>query len=341
MDNLQAMVNLVFMQTGRYFKDPITGNSAKSQYSMKRAIPAALERFHDSLDELENELTRAKMTTRRDLAVLQADREKREQAEAAERERIAAESCADKVRPPQSGSGGGETSKKADVAMTDEAQPVQANTTKTEILLIPENILDKSTSSAKPTGAAPSQQSHPAPITTTTGPPVDDLFDPPPTTANTDLDFDAMFNDQEPENQNADTSANPASPNLNFTLDDGPSSLLPGLEAFANSANDNSAPNQAANIDETGDFNMLDLPSNADPATNNPGQPESFSQTEHIESGIDSQYQNSQAQQQQQGQDDFLDTMPTEPNFDDLFDIEYGNPEGTEFEDAFYAFGEN
>lgn len=47
------------MQTGRYFKDPITGNSTKSQYSMKRAIPAALERFHDSLDELENELVSA------------------------------------------------------------------------------------------------------------------------------------------------------------------------------------------------------------------------------------------------------------------------------------------
>src|SRR6266567_3105776 len=152
LDNLQAMVNLVvrksvflcihvffsnfskFIQTGRYFKDPITGNSAKSQFGMKRAIPAALERFHDSLDELENELvsasaepsgphygdadarhlqTRAKMVTRRDLAVLQADREKREQAEAAERKRIAAESCADKGQPAQGSSEDGDTSKEA------------------------------------------------------------------------------------------------------------------------------------------------------------------------------------------------------------------------------------
>ncbi|OCK91936.1 uncharacterized protein K441DRAFT_679318 [Cenococcum geophilum 1.58] len=344
LDNLQAMVNLVFMQTGRYFKDPVTGNSAKSQYGMKRAIPAALERFHDSLDELENELTRAKMVTRRDFAVLQADREKREQAEAAERKRIAAESCADKGQPAQGNSEDGDTSKDVDVAMTDEAQPAQANRTKIEAIPVPENTLDKSSPSAKPTGTAPSQPSHPAPLTTTAGPPADDLFDPLPTTANTDSDFDAMFNDHRSANQDTDAPANPASP-LNLTLDDEPS-LLRGLEDFANSTNDNTASNQTANLDETGDFNMLDLPTNTNTATNNSGQPDLLGQAEQIESGIDSQYQNSQTQQQHQGQDDLLDTLPTDSNFEDLFNLEYenpeyGNPEGTEFEDAFFGFGEN
>jgi hypothetical protein len=52
------------MQTGHYFKDPLTENSTKSQYGMKHVIPAALERFHNSLDELENELVSFSRTPR-------------------------------------------------------------------------------------------------------------------------------------------------------------------------------------------------------------------------------------------------------------------------------------
>jgi hypothetical protein len=73
LDNLQAMVNLVvitndplrklcshiqLMQTGHIFKDPKKATSVKAQYGLKRAVPAAVDRFHDSLDELEDEIVR-------------------------------------------------------------------------------------------------------------------------------------------------------------------------------------------------------------------------------------------------------------------------------------------
>lgn len=45
-----------FMQTGRIFSDPSSKSSSRSQGSLKKPIPFALERFHDSLDELETEL---------------------------------------------------------------------------------------------------------------------------------------------------------------------------------------------------------------------------------------------------------------------------------------------
>ena len=71
-------------------------DNGRMQYTLKRNVTAASERFHDSLDELETEIHQAQTVLRRDLALLRADRKKREAA--------AKEKEAEKVRiiPPLS-----------------------------------------------------------------------------------------------------------------------------------------------------------------------------------------------------------------------------------------------
>ena len=59
--------------------------STKMQFQLKRAVAAGSERFHDSLDELENEIRMAQAVLRRDLAQLRAERKQKE-AQAKEKE---------------------------------------------------------------------------------------------------------------------------------------------------------------------------------------------------------------------------------------------------------------
>ncbi|CZT18732.1 uncharacterized protein RCC_04576 [Ramularia collo-cygni] len=72
LDELQAQVNLVLEQTGRVFaavnstpKVPPVAHITKLQ----NTIPIASKRFHQALDQLENELQMAALVMRRDLAV--------------------------------------------------------------------------------------------------------------------------------------------------------------------------------------------------------------------------------------------------------------------------------
>ncbi|KAF2181925.1 hypothetical protein K469DRAFT_670296 [Zopfia rhizophila CBS 207.26] len=313
LDNLQAMVNLVLIQSGRYITELQSGGgSGRVQFTMKRTIPAALDRFHDVLDDMENELHLAQAVLRRDLALLQADRLKREQAEAAERQRLAAESSAKMNRS--------EKKEQKDVVMTDVGEPkaaVQADN----------SGLQPSQTGEQAPITTTTAKAGPDPITTTSAPLPDPLFDGTPTTANPqeEFDFDAMFGPDPGETSTENINA--TSPNLDFTLEEPEPSLLRGLEDFAKGGDDSSAAQQVANLDL--DFTMPDLPGdnnasgNTKPALTEPGG-----------------QQRPTEETQASTQDNTLDIMATD-DLDDLFTFGYQPPEGTEFEDAFFGFGES
>jgi hypothetical protein len=287
---------------------------------MKQSIPAAQERFHEKLDELQKEIHLAQVVLRRDLALLQADRLKREQAEAAERQRLAAESSAKGALSADK--------EKKDTVMpdADAAQPA-----------------------VQSASSAPAPNSEPATITSASdrpvivttnasAPPPDPLFDPTPTTGNlqeADFDFDALFASAEPSGDAEgpsdppkdapDLKADSSMGNINFDDNTAPS-FLHGLEDFANSSND-----VTTGLGQPGDtthINMLDMPNlHTDTNTTQNQQPPA-----PMADGQDAT--------QSADQSNLLVTMGGN-SFDDLFGLDYGdNPESTEFDDAF-LFGDN
>jgi hypothetical protein len=286
---------------------------------MKRAVPAALDRFQDSLDQLEGELHQAQAVLRRDLALLQADRLKREQAEAAERQRLAAESSAKKnvtrkdVEPPPK--------------PTESVPKPQDSTKETETAKVEEQP-----------AALERADEPPPPISTAAAPPTerDPLFDGTPTTANApdhEFDFDAMFedighvatdannnNDGNNDTNNQDDINMGDARDLNFSIEDSGPSLLRGLEDFAKSSDDGAAGQASNSLDL--DFAMPDLP---DLPTNPPP----------------AQLDSKPAEQVQQDTSNNDTTMMTTDDLDDLFNMDYENPETTEFDNAFFGFDEN
>ncbi|KAF2654633.1 hypothetical protein K491DRAFT_693681 [Lophiostoma macrostomum CBS 122681] len=322
LDNLQAMINLVLIQSGRYLREQQAGGgSGRNQINMKRAVPAALDRFQDSLDQLEGELHQAQAVLRRDLALLQADRLKREQAAAAERQRLAAESSA----------------KKNVTAKVVEPPPKP-----TESVAKPQDSKEKDTAETAKTNEQPAALERaddpPPPISTAIAPPTerDPLFDGTPTTANAqdqEFDFDAMFGDIGDMGTDANNNANDSNDNtdqgditmgdpqdLTFTLEDSGPSLLRGLEDFAKSSDDGAA-GQAGNTMDL-DFAMPDLPdlpTNAPPA----------------------QLDSKPAEQAQQDHSNDDAAMMTTDDLDELFNMDYENPENTEFDNAFFGYDES
>ncbi|KAF2005587.1 hypothetical protein P154DRAFT_518349 [Amniculicola lignicola CBS 123094] len=308
LDNLQAMMNLVLITSGRYLKEQRDGGgSGRTQFGMKRTIPAAFERFHDSLDELEMEVRQAQAVLRRDLALLQADRIQREQAEAAERQRLAAASSAKKLAPvrPEPAAAPPEPLAAQPKAAAEQLPPTEESST-----------------------AEKKAAELPPPIATNDVPERDPLFDPTPTTGNpqdTEFDFEAMFGDSLDDvgdasnNQDVDMDASGA--DLSFTMDDSGPSLLRGLEEFAKAGDEGTGD---TNMDI--DFAMPDLPDLG--TTQPPPQPTA----PKVESPPAVQPPPPPAETADQ-----FDTMATD-SFDDLFNMD-GEPESTEFDDAFFGFG--
>ncbi|KAJ4305606.1 hypothetical protein N0V90_001137 [Kalmusia sp. IMI 367209] len=300
---MQAMMNLVLISSGRYMKTARQpAEAARMQFTLKRAVSAANERFQDSLDELENEIRLAQAVLRRDLALLRADRKQKEAAvkeKAAEKARLAAESSAKKNVPLK---------KEESPAPPKPASPPPAKTEPAEPVAADTALHIKETAAQK---ASP--------------PPADvpmENADNPHTAQESEFDFDAIFGDgamdTSGDGANDDLNLDTVGADLNFTLDDQPS-LLRGLEDFAkDSTDDNSGQNnESANLDL--DFAMPDMPSMDVPAT---------------------KPQEDTAVQQTTSTDDLnLDTMPTD-DLDDLFGLDYENPEATQFDDAFFGFGD-
>lgn len=305
----RADLPLQLISSGRYMKAARQpAEAARMQVTLKRAVSAANERFQDSLDELENEIRLAQTILRRDLAVMRAERKQKEAAvkeKEAEKARVAAESSAKKSAP-----------KDEAAAPPAAAKPDSPVVTKTEPV--------------EPTmGDALSIETGDAPTEKAAEPPADvpmENMDDLNTAQESEFDFDAIFGDSAMDSgadgmNSGDMDLDTAGADLNFTLDEQPS-LLRGLEDFAKDATDDSSTqnNNSTNLDL--DFAMHDMPeasaAEQPPATTKPAEESTAPQT-------------TEADNDQMN----LDTMPTD-SLDDLFDLDYVNPEATQFDDALW-----
>ncbi|KAF2644050.1 hypothetical protein P280DRAFT_546899 [Massarina eburnea CBS 473.64] len=316
LDNLQAMMNMVLISSGHYIKAHQAGQDpATAQAQLKRSVTVASERFHDSLDELEIQVLQAQTVLRRDLALMRADRKKREAAakeREAEKARLAAESTAKLAAPTVPKPEPPRPATPAPVVVKVEP-PAKSNTPPEpppEPQPLPRKVEDALPPSAPaaPTQPADTHMAHP----------------------DTEFDFDALFGESimdtagdgdnqaaanPPANQ-ADVNMDASGPDLDFTLDDSGPSLLRGLEDFAKSGDDGAAP-KTTKVDA--DLPMPDLPDIAPAAQPTTAKPAD----------------NPTAQPAADNTELSLDAMATD-NLDDLFDLDYQNPEATQFDDAFF-----
>ncbi|KJY00107.1 hypothetical protein TI39_contig342g00016 [Zymoseptoria brevis] len=266
LDQLQAQVNLVLEQTGRVFAAISSNPKARpsSQLTkLKHVVPVASSRFHEALDQLESELQLAALVMRRDLAIC------REQSGLVAPEPAAAVTAAapetvseqqfspDAEQPVQSSPSENVPNADADVAMQDDQSSQQQNQPEQQAAPQPpaETTAQTNTETANKPTTPPTNEDVPvtsAPLqldTTTTATDTLDPSDQPPDTATNDLD--SLFNDSlsTADATNTATSSGAApdfSTDIDFgsfggNFDDGTagdndniSSLLPGLEDYAN-----------------------------------------------------------------------------------------------------------
>ena len=328
---------------------------------LQRVVPHATERFHDALDELENEVRLAQAVLRRDMALLKQDRKKKEAAakqHEVEKARLAAES---RNAPAARVEDAPVKEEKAATPAPPEPPAVQdAPESPKAKELEPEPVTE--TETAKKEGEdAKAPPPPPPPIETNVEPPKDPLFDGTPTTANpqeSDFDFDAMFGDamdtsgdNNPHNDMMDTSGD-----MDFNLDDGNDgqSLLRGFEDFAKDSEDDNA-NQTSNMDI--DFSMPDLPgldmntndnsnTNADknvaaaekPAPEPEPAPVPAPAPKVEEPKPAAQPPPEEKKEETTNNDDMMAIMATD-DLEDLFNMDkYENPEQSSFDDAFFNF---
>lgn len=313
-----ALTCAQLITSGRYMKTvkQAPGESTKMQYQLKRAVSAGNERFHDSLDELENEIRHAQVVLRRDLAQMRAQRKEKEAAakqKEAEKARQATES---KNLPPP---------KEEVTSPPAPAKPASPVPVKAE--------------PAEPVKAEPTAENEPTPKAPTPAADItmDNTENENLETVQDEFDFDAMFGDSAMDTSgDAGNDLNlDAGGDLDFTLDDQPSDgLLRGLEDFAKadaSANDTADQNNASALDL--DFTMTDMPDLNESAPQSQQQPTT--------AATEPPKQEDPTGQQPTTTDELnLETMTTD-NLDDLFDLDYENPEATQFDDAFFGFDEN
>ncbi|KAG9194079.1 hypothetical protein G6011_04114 [Alternaria panax] len=361
METLQAMLNL-YLNSGLFLKEQQAGGgTGRMKQQLQRVVPSATERFHDALDELENEVRLAQTVLRRDMALLKQDRRKKDAAakqQQAEKARLAAEP---KKAPPPA------PLEDAPVEAEQVATPASAPEPPTEpVHDAPEPPTEPVHDAPEPASAkepglqadeAPTNEEDtrappPPPIQTDVEPQRDQLFDGTPTTGNaqeSEFDFDAMFGDaMDTSADNAHNDIMDTSGDMDFTLDDGHDapSLLRGLEDFAKDSNDDNA-NQASNMDI--DFTMPDLPgldmsteanayTNENAAPAKPAEPEPAPKAEEPKPAAEPPVEQNKEEPTTTTNDEMMATMATD-DLEDLFNMdEYENPEQTQFEDAFFNY---
>jgi outer membrane biosynthesis protein TonB len=333
---------------------------------LQRVVPHATERFHDALDELENEVRLAQTVLRRDMALLKQDRKKKEAAakqHEVDKARLAAESrtapapasapapvdeAPVKVEqavtptPPEPAVSQAEVPEPASANKSEQAQEQQPEQ-EPELQEVPNKDEDT--------------KAPPPPIETDVEPQRDPLFDGTPTTGNaqeSEFDFDAMFADaMDTTGDNTHNDMMDTSGDMDFTLDhgnDGPS-LLRGLEDFAKDSDVDNA-NQASNMDI--DFTMPDLPGldmNTEATANTsdnataakPAEPEPASKPEEpkpeeLKPTAEPPVEEKEEEPAVTTNDEMMGTMATD-DLEDLFNMdEYENPEQSQFDDAFFNF---
>jgi len=299
---------------------------SRQEDAFKRTIGTTDARFQTQLDDLETEILIAQDVVRRDLALRQAIRRKQEAAvkekqrekekeKEAERARLAAEMSAVK--------------KEKEVAVKKEALPAPPAPMQSETIApVKTEPVHSSATAREPVSLKGEMDETPA--LDTAAPAADvtmENADNPNTGQESEFDFDAIFGDggMDTSGGMGDGTAGTAGPDLNFSLDDQPS-LLRGLEDFAKGGTDSTAAQQPPTMAMDLDFNMPDLAASDHPPTTKPEQ--------------DSATQQPPADTTASTDDANLDAMVTD-DINDLFDLDYENPEATQFDDAFFGFGES
>lgn len=302
---------------------------------LQRTVPIATERFHDALDELENEVRLAQTVLRRDLALMKEDRKKRDAAAKQQEVEIARLAAEARNAPSKALA--------APVVVEKVSTPVPP-----EAPAEPEPEAKPIAKAEEPEISAKREEENiPPPIKTNIDtPPRDPLFDATPTTANpqeSEFDFDAIFGDAmdtsggDNQDDMMDTSGA-----MDFSLDggnDGPS-LLRGLEDFAkDSDDDNAAPDAAMDID----FAIPDLPDLNITATALPEpEPEVAPKPDVVKPAAQPPVAQPVAEETKDTkvEDELMGTMVTD-DLEDLFNMDdYENPENSSFDDAFFNFGD-
>lgn len=330
---------------------------------LQRVVPHATERFHDALDELENEVRLAQTVLRRDMALLKNDRKKKEAAakqHEVEKARLAAEAR----NVPAATEDTAHVKEEKAVTPTLPEAPAAQDAPEAATTTEPETDASKKESGNNSNDDSNAKAPSPAkPSTeTNTEPPKDPLFDGTPTATNaqeSDFDFDAMFGDvmDTSDNHNPDHDMMDTSNDMDFNLDDGndSSALLRGLEDFAkNGENDNA--NQSSNMDM--DFTMPDLPgldsnangnsntnANADSNANAAAKPTPAPAPEPAPKAEEPKPaaqppppEEKKNEPETTNNDDMMGTMAAD-DLEDLFNMdEYENPEQSSFDDAFFNF---
>jgi hypothetical protein len=331
LDTLQGMLNMIFITSGRFIKEHQSGGGiGRMKIALQKNVPIATERFHDALDELENEVRLAQTVLRRDLALMKQDRKRRELAvkeKEAEKARLAAES----------------------MSMRSADKEVKVEKVSTPIPP-PAPIAQVSEKAAESPQALERKEEKvlPPPIETATVPPTerDPLFDGTPTTADPKddgFDFEAIFGDDDAMDTSGDHTNNDAgdmmdtSGDLGFNFDEGPS-LLRGLEDFANArSSDDDITAQNATATDL-DMAMPDLP---DLSTDAKAPIEPSAPIKAPEPPIAppvTETANDTAAVEESNTDDMMGDMMTN-DLDDLFNMdEYENPEQSLFDDAFFNY---
>ncbi|KAL8705432.1 MAG: hypothetical protein Q9201_001456 [Fulgogasparrea decipioides] len=233
-DALEPTLALVLKETGKFFRASQSSDSRQigiAKAAIAQTIPAANQRFHETLDEIEIEIIRAKSVFERDLSSIRAKRAERERAavgilkargpigvtkerapngDSGEETKTADPSATDQGKPPAEDTANDDIK---DIQMTDgpasipdheppseNSNPSNNDTVETEPFSIPHELPQ---SPSQPKGLAisldqeaPSTLVPTAPAPETTNPPSTQPSQEAPISANpTDADFDSIFND--------------------------------------------------------------------------------------------------------------------------------------------------
>ncbi|KAI9711788.1 MAG: hypothetical protein M1820_001933 [Bogoriella megaspora] len=299
--SLRETVDKVLIESGKTLRQ--TGNASSPANAIaltkfKTNYPKLLGGYHETLNRLEDEIAKTTMTLtnhgqifardilRRDLAIAQEERVKREEAAAAEKQKQQQKANEKPPAPPQPSTN---TNSAASVPKEPASKPSEPDSNKRKE---PEVTQKQEKASAdNKTEVAPSAASHtlslpagqaseaanktsnavlvnvPASTTSAAAP-----TDPTPTSAGLkDFDFDSMFPDSIDNTMDANNAGNDIDFNMglsgdtsigNNTTDDpaqtSMDSLLQGIESYANSLGDGLGAN---------DISMTDVPSTSAEAT--------------------------------------------------------------------------
>lgn len=243
LDQLQIMFNAVLQHTASVFVEARKGadndKAIVAAARLRTIAPQANNNFQDALDELESELTTARWVLRRDLAFLR-------------RQQLNKPSGANAAKSPPA-------LPPADIEMSDamdiDAKQTNAANQESVVESIEPETNGTLTTSPKVEESKPKIDLQ---IDTATRPPGDDVQPEPTTGGMSAMDFDSLFNDSDsatatgatatPTQANPSDSASkpvtsiPAEASTaladpNPDADENISSLLPGLESYANESN--------------------------------------------------------------------------------------------------------